>query len=204
MNDYIVYMHTCPNGKKYIGITCQTATRRWGGGANYKNCTFFYKAILKYGWRNMLHEILYENLSEIEAKQIEIYLISLYCTNDSKYGYNVTQGGDGTRGVRLSDQRKKEIGDFFRGKQLSEEHKRKMSLARSGDNSLVRGRTGAKCKLSKKVLQINKDTNEIIKIWDAVRDVERATGLSSASICRICNGARGLHTCGGYVWKYED
>ena len=37
---YTVYMHICPNGKKYIGITKQKPIKRWGyNGINYKKVT---------------------------------------------------------------------------------------------------------------------------------------------------------------------
>ena len=29
MNNYIVYMHVSPSGKRYIGITCTKTNRRW-------------------------------------------------------------------------------------------------------------------------------------------------------------------------------
>ena len=32
---YIVYMHTTPSGKRYIGITAQTVERRWQNGFGY-------------------------------------------------------------------------------------------------------------------------------------------------------------------------
>lgn len=32
---YTVYMHTTPNGKRYIGITAQTVERRWQNGYGY-------------------------------------------------------------------------------------------------------------------------------------------------------------------------
>ena len=45
MNKYKVYMHICPNGKKYIGITQQDVLKRWNYGNGYKGCVLFYKAI---------------------------------------------------------------------------------------------------------------------------------------------------------------
>ena len=43
MNKYKVYMHICPNGKKYIGITQQDVLKRWNYGNGYKGCVLFYK-----------------------------------------------------------------------------------------------------------------------------------------------------------------
>lgn len=40
-NNYCVYMHVNKlNDKKYIGITCQTPSRRWQNGYGYKNKRF--------------------------------------------------------------------------------------------------------------------------------------------------------------------
>ena len=41
-NNFCVYKHTCPNGKVYIGITCQNPIKRWKGGSGYKNNKHFY------------------------------------------------------------------------------------------------------------------------------------------------------------------
>ena len=57
MNKYKVYMHICPNDKKYIGITQQDVLKRWNYGNGYKGCVLFYKAIKKYGWKNIEHYI---------------------------------------------------------------------------------------------------------------------------------------------------
>ena len=92
---YIVYMHTCPNGKKYIGITSQAPERRWqkGKGYAYGSNPYFYNAIEKYGWENIKHEILFRDLTKEEAEQKEIELIKEYKTSQRKYGYNIDLGG---------------------------------------------------------------------------------------------------------------
>lgn len=95
-NNYVVYMHILPNNKKYIGITCNTK-QRWGkNGYGYRHNTLFYRAIKKYGWENIEHKILYENISIEYAKEKEIELIKLYKTTNNKYGYNISHGGDTT------------------------------------------------------------------------------------------------------------
>lgn len=91
---YKVYMHVFPNSKKYIGITCQNCKQRWGSNGNKYKGQSVYKAIKKYGWNNIKHLILYDNLTEEEAKDKEIELIAKYNTTNDKYGYNITKGGD--------------------------------------------------------------------------------------------------------------
>lgn len=93
-NNYKVYKHTCPNGKVYIGITHQNPLTRWAGGFGYETQAYFWRAIVKYGWINITHEILYDNLSEDEAKQIEVRLIKEYNSQDINCGYNIMPGGD--------------------------------------------------------------------------------------------------------------
>ena len=93
--EYIVYKHTAPNGKVYIGITCRTPHERWGkNGSRYKRNVHFTNAINKYGWDNILHEVLYQHLSYEEACKKEIELIAFYEADNPKYGYNGTSGGE--------------------------------------------------------------------------------------------------------------
>ena len=95
-NTYSVYCHTNKfNGKKYIGITRRKPELRWKKGSDYKHNPYFYNSILKYGWDGFEHEILFENLSEDEAKEKERELINEYNTNNRNFGYNLTGGGDG-------------------------------------------------------------------------------------------------------------
>ena len=51
MSDYCVYIHTNKiNEKRYVGITCQSTSRRWRNGDGYIQNEHFYRAIQKYGW----------------------------------------------------------------------------------------------------------------------------------------------------------
>lgn len=61
---FVVYMHTSPTGKRYIGTTYRKPKYRWGiNGKNYSNNQYFWGAIQKHGWENFKHEILYSELS---------------------------------------------------------------------------------------------------------------------------------------------
>lgn len=91
---YYVYIHTCPNSKRYIGIhEGEHPQNRWGyNGIRYKS-QLFYRAIKKYGWSNIIHDI-YEVDSQSEMFYLEKYLIRFYNTTNILYGYNVSTGGD--------------------------------------------------------------------------------------------------------------
>ena len=103
---YTVYKHTSPSGKIYIGITKQKVQDRWKKGKGYKG-QVFELAIKKYGWGNIIHEIIYEGLTKNEAEKIEIDLIKKYKSNNKKYGYNVANGGN-TLGT-MSEETKEKI-----------------------------------------------------------------------------------------------
>ena len=91
---YSVYKYTTPNGKIYIGITHQHPSKRWGSGYNYDYNIHFFNAIKKYGWDNIKHEVLFENLTREEARAKEIELISLYDSTNRDKGYNISPGGE--------------------------------------------------------------------------------------------------------------
>lgn len=86
---YLVYKHTAPNGKVYIGITKNLPNVRWNEGTGYETQKKFYKAIQTFGWINFKHEIIAAGLSEKEAKELESKLIIEYKSNEDEYGYNV-------------------------------------------------------------------------------------------------------------------
>ena len=70
---YCIYRHTTPSGGTYIGKTrCKNLYGRWGeNGKRYFDAPAFWKAIQKYGWDNIQHEILYEGLTKAEAATLE-------------------------------------------------------------------------------------------------------------------------------------
>ena len=125
--EFYVYKHTCPNEKIYIGITKQQPIKRWGyNGYGYRKNTLFYRAIQKYGWSNIKHEILYENLSKEEAEQKEIELIEKYKSNQPKYGYNIANGGNTTGTV--SEVTKEKISKTLKGYEFSDERRKNISI----------------------------------------------------------------------------
>lgn len=91
MNNWIVYKHTSPSGKVYVGITKQKPNKRWQYGHGYKQSKYFFNAILKYGWKNIEHIILEHDLSMEEASKLEKKLIASY--KQQGLSYNIAEGG---------------------------------------------------------------------------------------------------------------
>lgn len=79
----------------------------------------FCKAIQKYGWNNIKHEVIYKNLTQKEAEEREQYLIYVFNSTDKRYGYNIASGGY-------------EVNNFL-GKTHNEETKRKISNSNKGN-----------------------------------------------------------------------
>ena len=56
-----IYRYISPSNKNYIGQTTKSLKERAKNNGNgYKNCSVFYNAILKYGFKNFKIEILGE------------------------------------------------------------------------------------------------------------------------------------------------
>lgn len=130
MSNYKVYMHTNKiNGKKYIGITRQEVYKRFRNGEGYRGSHAFYGAIQKYGWDSFTHEILFTGLTAKEAGKKEIELIKKYNTQID--GYNILIGGfAGTQGIKISEETRAKMSESH--KNMSDETKRKMSIAQQG------------------------------------------------------------------------
>lgn len=56
----------------------------------------------------------------------------------------------------------------------------------------------------RKVAQIDPITNQIIAIYDSIRQAAKAVNGSSGAICDIINKKRQTHTHKGYFWKLVD
>lgn len=129
MKTYTVYKHTTPDGKSYIGMTSTSVKQRWNNGKGYKNHTYFYKAIKKYGWDNIEHSVLFEGLTKDKACEKEKEMIKKYRSNEPEYGYNMTDGGIH---YTLNEQGKMNLSEIQKGRVVSEETKIKISKSEKG------------------------------------------------------------------------
>jgi group I intron endonuclease len=205
---FVLYKHTCPNGKVYIGITCKKPQIRWNYGKGYQKNKHFYNAILKYGWDNIKHEILFDNVSEKDIYSLEQETIAQYKATNRKYGYNKSIGGERAGlGVKLSKERKKRISEMTKGENNPFYHKKHKPEVVEFLKRLNVGRKHTKKELKKmidnsplkkKVYQYDTELN-LINTYCGKREAIRQTGIDMG---QALIGKK--HTAGGYIWSYEE
>jgi len=145
---------------------------------------FLENKIKKVGADNIKTHFLHENLIEEEAFHWEKYWIKYLGRRDNGTGQlcNLTDGGEGSSGVKCSEETKQKISEALKGennpmygKKFSEEHKRKigeaskdrkfseetrqkMSEAKKGENHYMYGKHLSE-ELKKKLSEANKGEN---------------------------------------------
>lgn len=226
MNHWIIYMYTFPSGKRYIGKTKRTLSERQGNNFNgYDSCTVLWNAIQKYGIENIQQEILFENdMTDEYASRLEQICILLFKTNCNKFskpkfGYNLTDGGDGLTGWRPDEKRLKALreqlsklaeqrkgthpSEEIRKKQsaakkgkpghpMTEDQKRKLSFANSNatmSDETRRLRAKVYEERKKQIIATNKQTGEKI-IFDSMTDVANYFNVGSPTVTRWCRKQR--------------
>ena len=227
MKKYTIYKHTTPSNKIYIGITSRNPIKRWNNGNGYRKNIHFFRAIVKYGWNNIKHEILYTDLTEKEAKTKEIELIAQYNSTNINFGYNITKGGD-TR-ASMSEETRLKIISKLKGQKrteeqklkykkaamlrpkrlfLSEEHKQKISKSLIG-NKRALGNTKNRIKVAQYTLD-----NIYIKTWDCAKLAAEFIKCDASGINTCCREQRDNYNnlentkykgkYKNYIWRYVN
>lgn len=187
MSEYSVYMHVNRmNGKKYIGIS-KNPIQRWANGRGYYRNKHFDDAIIKYGWDNFDHLIVQSNLTKEEACIIEQDLIRQFNTQDKRFGYNLTSGGE-----------------CF---QHSESSKELMSKNRKGKGSYIRTEESLK-----KLRENHGGGAEMIPVmcietkitYSCINEAAKKTGIHKGQISRCCRKVPHYNTAGGLHWTYSE
>lgn len=140
MKKFYVYVHVCPNGKRYVGCTAHKPEYRWGrNGEGYKG-QLFGKAVRKYGWSSITHEV-FEVESEEEMYRKEVELISFYHSNDPEYGYNCSSGGEkSASGCRRSEEIRKHMSEAAKKRASDPEFRKHMSEVHKGKPAWNKGK----------------------------------------------------------------
>ena len=227
-NNFCVYKHTTPSGKVYIGITCQKVEKRWKNGKGYDMCTAFNRAIRKYGWKNIEHEIIYKGLDKETACELECRLIAEYDSTNPKHGYNLTSGGEHYEPSeemlkRFSESHIKsykehpEYGQHLskiqKGKKMSaesSEKKRQAMLLFYEQNPEKRALCGNSFRGKKRGVEFSEKLGErkskrvmcieTQKIYDSIKQAAEHEGGSPIGITAMLHGR--AKTCKGKTYKF--
>lgn len=227
---YSVYKHTTPSGKIYIGITKQKPVKRWLHGKGYASQPYFFNAILKYGWDNIKHEVLFTELTREEAEAKEVELIAEYKSNQRAFGYNVDRGG---RVNRMSDETKEKIRKANTGKHHSKEtceklrelernrwkdpeYRKNQVEKRTGKSAWNKGmETSFETRMKQRDRKLGKYVGS--KHWNSKKVINLDTGQiyesfgmlakelnikNGSHIVAVCKGKK--KTAYGYRWAYYE
>lgn len=130
-----IYLHRCRvNGKGYVGLTCCGVRSRLyshESDARHGSERPFARAIRKYGIAAFETTVLASGLTEDQAKEAEQRFIAELDTFGMN-GYNATLGGEGTKGVAMSDDRRAAISRQFSDLERTEIHRSRISHALRG------------------------------------------------------------------------
>lgn len=209
---WTVYRHTTPSGKVYIGITGRPPHKRWGKEGYYylngpRRNLYFKRAILKYGWNNIKHEIVQTGLSKVQACELERALIGKY--KEVGLCYNLIEGGQvGVLGLKKSEEARRKQSLLLREKWRTNPESFANRATCKGRKIPIEIRR----KRSKPVLQFSLD-GEFIGEYESIPDAVEATGISGKTIRNCCKGgyncsSRGyyvrIYSAGGYKWRYKN
>lgn len=188
----LIYKVSFPNGKVYIGKTCQKIERRKAQhyrSAQTNDGLIFHRALLKYNGQehwNVIEEV--EN--NVIAIEREIFHINKEKSNNINFGYNMTIGGDG----RLS------------GQPLTKEWREKIRIAITGrKNSNLTKKTMSKSAFERwnknpiNLFDVFDNNGKLLGRWDNIRKCGEDLGVKTGGIGNCLSGIAKSHH--GYTFK---
>jgi group I intron endonuclease len=202
------------NGKVYIGQTIRPLIVRWKQHCNpcNKNCIALHRAIQKYGKENFSIQQIDIACDRDELDKKEIYWINFYNSTNSEKGYNLRVGGE--HGY-VSEETRIKISKSATGKFVSDETKRKMSIAhksfKMSKESIAKSveskrKNGVYEKIAKLAALNGKKSSKKIrcietnKIYESITDASKSCNLARSNISACLNGV--TKTCGKLHWEF--
>ena len=196
--NYCVYRHIRKDTNQvfYVGLGLKQRPRRVSGRNEIWN-----RIINKTEW---FYEIIINELTLEEAQQKEIEFIKLYGRINTKTGTlaNMTDGGEGCFGIKMSDESKEKIRKKALGRKATDETRKKISESQKG--RIISEETRLKRSKSLKGLKKTEETKLKIslshtkynfkeiylnnkELFDTKSEsiIQKYTGLSKGTIHRI-------------------
>lgn len=223
IRDWVIYKIESPVGRIYVGKTISFDVRMRA----YRNIScnqqkILYRSLKKYGFENHKIEIIDRFKSDNEyASGKEIFWIRSNMSNFRKYpkikGMNLTDGGDGVLGTKMSESARKKMSKAAigrthnRGRVHSEETREKNRQAqlkrtdrRTGyhwNEEAVLARREWKIKTKgKAVIQIDKN-GDLVNEFRSIGEAARNSGYKKSTIFNLINRTKSPK--GDFTFKYK-
>ena len=214
MYPYIYLVKNSKNKVVYIGQQIGTKSiESYKGSGLLLN-----RAYKKYGETYFKREIIeYCDIDELNDK--EKSYIKQYNTK-FPHGYNLTDGGDGNKGLKFTKEQKQKVSQSKQGQKYPKEHGEKISKSKLGikrdqkvidkiintkaskhdikPNLTLKG--NFKSNSQKKIIQLNLN-NQILNEFDSAQQAGRCLEKSGNQIADCASGSQ--KTAYGYKWSYK-
>jgi len=221
-----IYKITSPTGRIYIGKTIKIKLRLdYYRRLKCKKQPLIFNSLLKYGFSGHTFEVIYEGENTLsELNELEIFYIGFFNSfhGNNENGLNLTLGGDGGFGRKISDEHRKKIIAYNKSrvykkhtketkKLISDSKKKigstpayKLSGERNKGKKIIKSTEWIKNNaesIKKPIIQHNLDGLEI-KEWKSAKDVEIELGYCRKNLS--ANLRKKTKHAYGYIWKYKQ
>lgn len=168
----------------------------------------FHNAIRAHGQDNFTWSVIEECSNDL-LNEREMYYISKLKSNNKKFGYNMTEGGDNDPKVNLGRKRSKEtclkISLAFKGRKFTKEQKKTMGKAQSErwkKDPAMRAKFRKVQQNNRKPIKQYTLSGNFLKYWASAAEASISLAVDSSNINRACN--RHMKTCKGFFWRFQD
>lgn len=185
----IIYKASFPNGKSYIGVTCRSLSKRKVEHISKvrSGSKLYFHNALRLHKDAVIWEVLAETSSYEEALVLERKFIKEF--DSIKNGYNLTEGGEGTAGLKFSEQQLRRLSESHKGYKMPESQKAAIGLANSGKRKSY----------AKSVKRTDIITGEI-KLYESFQDIVKEQAFDRVTVYKVIQGKRKQHK--GYFWEF--
>lgn len=188
---YMIYLYKLksPSGSVYIGQTNNFKRRMIDHKCDSNHLdTPLYRSIRKHGWVNFTKQIIAQlpedQIDWEEKKMISFSQLFFTCLN---------LDGGGNRFKSRSESTREKLRLINTGKKLTEETKKKLSIAQSG-------KFGSLNNNAKSVSCFSR-TGVFIKSYGSIIEAAKQIRIDQSSIVKACKGKS--KTAAGFIWKYN-
>lgn len=201
--NWVIYKITSPSDKVYIGKTSNYERRMYlYKHSSNKRQRHLYHSFKKYGFKEHKVDIIDSFIGTLgDSNSKEMFWIRTYMSNYSKFpemgGMNLTDGGEGLIGVKITDETIQKMKKWHKenpkknmlGKKATDETKLKQSIAKIGKSPYNKGKKGIQVAWNKGLKGVTKAWNKG-KSYSYLSEEERKEKFGKHNIGNSYNKGR--------------